>query len=219
MVNIVRGYFEYNKIDKAFLSYLNLYYFSELMNKTIYSATPPASIRKTDEFFMSEIHKQFKVMTHNWNVEFYRNERNLHELAANIEYSMVSQHGKSAPPLPYLSGSFDDASLLEYVDLVDDLTMFLEIANKQPIALTLDQLKNFGIYKTPSSSAHFRFQRIGSQAVARNIEELPFPIVRNIHTVAAAMSKIPIDPNVVSIDIETIITSMSKYTSGSISND
>ena len=124
---------------------------------------------------------------------------------------MISQHGQSPHTLPYLFGPIDDTSILEYVDLVDYLTIFLEIANKQPIALTLDQLSNFGIHQSSSSSAHFRFQRIGSEATARNIKELPFPLIRNIHTVAAAMAKIPIDPNVVSIDIETILKSMSKY--------
>ncbi len=211
LVHIIRGYFEYNKIDKAFLSYLNLYYFSELMNKKMYSAAPLTSIRKTDEFFVSEIHKQFSEMTHNWNIEFYGNEANLKEIAAKIELSMISQHGESHSTLPYLFGPLDDTSVLEYVDLVDNLTIFLEIANKQPIALTLDQLSSFGIYQPSSSSAHFRFQRIGSEATARNIEELPFPLIRNIHTVAAAMANIPIDPNVVSIDIETIINSMSRY--------
>lgn len=211
LVHIIRGYFEYNKIDKAFLTYLNLYYFSELMNNRLYSGAPTSSIRKKDEFFASEIHKQFSEMTHNWNIEFYRNETNLKEIAAKIELSMISQHGESHTKLPYLFGPLDENSILEYVDLVDNLTIFLEIANKQPVALTLDQLSNFGIYQSSSASAHFRFQRIGSEATSRNIKELPFPLIRNIHTVAAAMANIPIDPNVVSIDIETIMNSMSRY--------
>lgn len=187
-VQIIREYFVKNKINKAFLTYLNMYYFTEyfifeIKRSDIWRISEETNAQK------AKISNKFHSIIKDWKIEELLNMDDIKKSVTNIEMSIVEAGIKSSSTL---SGMIEDEIVLGYLDNIQRLESFIskssEDTNKEndleadlKLLYTPPVLNPMNPYSLIGYTKHIKFQN-----------EIPFPIIRDIHSFTVAMEMFPI---------------------------
>ncbi|MCE7736494.1 MAG: hypothetical protein GPJ54_16555 [Candidatus Heimdallarchaeota archaeon] len=191
-VQIARAYFENNQVVKAFFTYLNMHYFVELFIDEIKRSATWQSGSGEKAKDRDDISNRFNQLIKDWNFQELLNMKNIKEIVIDIELSLnkVATHSGSSS----LSGMLEDDLIFGYMDLTQNLENFMAVDIDTAIEKSVfDQLHEFAIYQRPTPSATYRNMRMGQILGVSEFKELPFPIIRNVHDVAIAVSMFPLE--------------------------
>ncbi|MHA2027993.1 MAG: hypothetical protein ACW99A_00490 [Candidatus Kariarchaeaceae archaeon] len=190
-VQIARAYFENNLVVKAFFTYLNMHYFVELFIDEIKRSATWQSGSGDKAKDRDDISNRFNQLIKDWNFQELLNIKNIKEIVVDIELSLnkVSTHSGSSS----LSGMLEDDLIFGYMDLTQHLEDFMgKDINTTIEKSVFDQLQDFELYHRPIKNANYRNLRMGQILGISEFKELPFPIIRNVHEVAIAVSMFPL---------------------------
>ncbi|MHA2171983.1 MAG: hypothetical protein ACXAB7_19090 [Candidatus Kariarchaeaceae archaeon] len=190
-VQIARGYFERNMTEKAFLTYINMYYFVELFMDEIKQSSTWRTKEVGGSKGREDITNRFDQMISDWNFKELLDIKNIQKIVVNMELSLdqlSTDAGASS-----LSGMLEDDVIFGYLDLTKGLENFIEqevgAHSEKPIS---DQLHESELYRTYDAKSYYRFNRLGFITNKMSERELPFPIIRNVNEMAIAISMFPL---------------------------
>ncbi|MHA2502356.1 MAG: hypothetical protein ACXAE3_05790, partial [Candidatus Kariarchaeaceae archaeon] len=181
--HLSQSYFRSKKIEKAFLMYLNLFFFSEYLNQRVYT------INVYDDYgeVIQNLPEKFLEMTEGWNFRDLIDLDFIGKSAKNLELSInnsVDTRDKTS------SNMLQDDLLFGYLDLADALESFLTKDMTNLTGVKILNIDQFEVYKDPDPSALTRMERIGSTLLQEK-KHLPFPFIRNVEGFATAMTLTP----------------------------
>jgi hypothetical protein len=191
-VQIARAYFENNLVVKAFFTYLNMHYFVELFIDEIKRSATWQSGTGDKAKDRDDISNRFNQLIKDWNFQELLNIKNIKEIVVDIELSLNKVSTRSGSSS--LSGMLEDDLIFGYMDLTQHLEDFMgKDINTTIEKSVFDQLHDFQLYQRPVKNANYRNFRMGQILGISEFRELPFPIIRNVHEVAIAVSMFPLE--------------------------
>ncbi len=198
-VQIARGYFERNMKEKAFLTYINMYYFVELFMDEIKQSSTWRTKDVGGSKDREDITNRFNQMISDWKFQELLDVKNIKKIVVNIELSLKQTSSDSSS----LSGMLEDDVIFGYLDLTKGLESFIEQEVSSDKEETMsDQLYNSELYKKSVAASYYRFERLGNIAKVNSERELPFPIIRNVHEISSAIRMFPLQLSSISPSLD-----------------
>ncbi|MCY3411179.1 MAG: hypothetical protein INQ03_06020 [Candidatus Heimdallarchaeota archaeon] len=193
-VQIMREYFIKNKINLAFLTYLNMNYFLEFIVYEI----KRANIWKVDKESTEQkkkISNKFRSIIDEWKVEDLLNMDDIKKSVISMEISIINSNIESVSTL---SGMIEDEIILGYLENIQRLEVFIAQTSDKP--LTDEEIRNLSaLYLPPKDDVINIFNRVGYSRHAKSGNEIPFPIIRNLNSFTVSMEMFPVTTNYIEI--------------------
>lgn len=188
LVQISQRYFELDRSTEAFLNYINLHYFMIFFNQELLN-TEVWKMRKSDEeTTKDDILKKFNSIIENWSLVDLITLKEANKFIAEFELSFSNLSVTSTGDL---DGMVEDDIIIEYMDLSADLEEFIQQIVGPDADITA-MIRSTNLYQAPRDDTNDVFRFLGFNTHKNNGLESPFPLVRNIPNVAAAISLFPI---------------------------
>ncbi len=189
LAQLTRGYYEINQFEKAFLTFLNLYYFTEYTTVTTYFQ-PKNLTNSSERAYHGEISVLFKELTQEWSFNEILSLDDLKLITNDIKISINKKINTQVVSSP-LTGMIDEEIVFGFLDTVSRLETFLELAVTENKNDFIMNLATSPLYDSPSLDSPVRFDRIGSYSQDKLEFKFPFPLIRNIDSLATAISLFP----------------------------
>lgn len=189
-VQIMREFFIKNQINKAFLTYLNMYYFLEYSVYVI----KKSEIWRTNKDSKSQqqrakISKKFRSIIEEWQVEDLLNIDDIKKSVTNMEMAIVNSNIQAVSTL---SGMIEDEIILGYLENIQRLETFIQTTSDKTFSANNDSFDLSSLYKAPVEDPMNIFSQIGLRRHLKSNDEMPFPIIRHIHAFDVSMAMFPV---------------------------
>jgi hypothetical protein len=188
LVQISQRYFELDRSTEAFLNYINLHYFMIFFNQELLN-TEVWKMRKSDEeTTKDDILKKFNSIIQGWSLVDLITLKEANKFIAEFELSFSNLSVTSGGDL---DGMVEDDIIIFFMDLSADLEDFIQQI-VGPDADISEMIRGTNLYQKPIEDTYDVFQFLGYNTHKTNGPESPFPLIRDIHNVASAISLFPI---------------------------
>ncbi len=196
-VQIMREYFIKNQINRAFLTYLNMYYFLEY---SVYEIRRSEIWRvakdSKSQHQRAQISNKFRAIIEEWKVEDLLNIDDIKKSVTNLEMTIVNSNIQAVSTL---SGMIEDEIIMGYLGNIQRLETFIQTTSDKSFSGNSDEFDLSSLYHLPAEDSMNVFSQIGLRKHLESKNEMPFPIIRHIHAFDVSMSMFPISENYMSI--------------------
>jgi len=189
-MQIARGFFETNQLEKAYLIYYNNHYFIEVINgHEIDGMSIGLGAHKKKS---SEVYEKFEELIKEWDIGELISDDYIKRISTNIELKINEQRLNISNQSFSLTGMLDDEIVLGYLDMIANLEDFLASIKSASLSEIQNIISAAEVFKTPKRSNKL-MENIGRILKLSNIEGLPFPLINNIYPYAVALNLYPIE--------------------------
>lgn len=190
-------YIQNNQPRKSHLTTLNEYFFSLIASQLGVYNNEEEKIRK----FGSVFEKIQEV--YNFSFDFDPQIYNLRNISGlSLDTGETSSIAGETDIVEIMS----DETILDYMDLRDNLANFLEIFKEEGLDQGIDKIGSLIleslVFEFPTDQSIDIFGKIGKNCSQRLISMAPFPLIRNINIYAVAIKLFPISINLPKFNIE-----------------
>ena len=187
---ITRGYYEAKKVQKAFVTYLNLLYFINFTEIKI-NELSNSKASKTIKNNQSDIINKFKNLIQDLDMGMLLKPDYVKDISTSFESSIIKRTGMgSESGDPELMGMLSEDMVFGFIDQIQNFEDFIlqESTSSQNLSNDIDL---FPIYYPPERDTFIRFEKIGLTCKNLSKQEIPFPLIRNVDELATALTLFP----------------------------